>query len=40
MLHFKVSDREQISAAGSFLTLVLALAAGMVVIGFIFFYAV
>jgi ABC-type uncharacterized transport system permease subunit len=36
MLHFKVSDREQISAAGSFLTLVLALAAGMVVIGFIF----
>ncbi len=37
MLHFNVSDREQISAIGELLTRVLALAAGMVVIGLIFF---
>jgi simple sugar transport system permease protein len=36
MLHVKVSDREQISALGTFLTLVLALAAGMVAIGLLF----
>lgn len=36
MLHFKVTDRQQISTAGTFLTMVLALAAGMVMIGFIF----
>ena len=36
MLRVKVTDREQISALGSFLTLVLALAAGMLVIGAIF----
>jgi hypothetical protein len=29
MLHVNVSDREQISALGTFLTLVLALAAGL-----------
>jgi len=37
MLRFKVTDRDQTSAAGSFMTLVLALAAGMLVIGAIFF---
>ena len=36
MLHFKVSDREQISALGTFLTQVLALTAGMVAIGLLF----
>jgi simple sugar transport system permease protein len=36
MLHVNVSDREQISTLGTFLTLVLSLAAGMVVIGLIF----
>ena len=36
MLHFSVSDREQISATASFLTMVLALAAGLAAIGFIF----
>jgi simple sugar transport system permease protein len=36
MLQLNVSDREQISALGAFLTLVLALAAGMVVVGIIF----
>ncbi|MFO7715352.1 ABC transporter permease [Desulfosarcina sp.] len=36
MLHFKISDREQISAIGTILTLVLALAAGMAAIGLIF----
>ena len=36
MLRFKVSDREQVSALGSFITLLLALAAGMVVVGGIF----
>jgi simple sugar transport system permease protein len=36
MLRFKISDREQISAAGTFLTMLLALLAGLVVIGLIF----
>ncbi|MGA6927423.1 MAG: ABC transporter permease [Desulfosarcina sp.] len=36
MLHLKVSEREQISAVGSLLTLVFSLAAGMVGIGLIF----
>jgi len=36
MLRFKVSDREQISALGTFLTLLLSLVAGMIVIGVIF----
>jgi simple sugar transport system permease protein len=36
MLHVKVSDREQISALGTLLILVLALAAGMVAIGLLF----
>lgn len=36
MLHLNVSNREQISALGAFMTLVLALAVGMVVIGLIF----
>ena len=36
MLRVKVSDRDQISPFGTFATLVLALAAGMVVIGAIF----
>ena len=36
MFHVNVSDREQISAIGTFLMLVLALAAGMVAIGLIF----
>lgn len=36
MLHVSVSDREQISALGTFLTLVFSLAAGMAVIGLIF----
>jgi general nucleoside transport system permease protein len=36
MLRFKISDREQISAAGTFLTMLLALLAGLVVIGIIF----
>lgn len=36
MLHLKVSEREQISAVGSVLTLVCSLAAGMVGIGLIF----
>jgi simple sugar transport system permease protein len=36
MLHVSVSDREQISAIGSFLAMALALVAGLVAIGFIF----
>lgn len=36
MLHVNVSDREQISALGTFLILVLALATGMVAIGLLF----
>ena len=39
MLHFKVSDREQISAIGTLGTLVLSLAAGMGVIGLIFLFS-
>ena len=38
MLHINVSDREQISTFGSFFTLVFALAAGMAVIGLIFWF--
>jgi general nucleoside transport system permease protein len=36
MLHFSVSDREQVSAAGTFMIMFLALVAGMGVIGLIF----
>jgi simple sugar transport system permease protein len=36
MLRVKVTDREQVTAMGSFMSLVLALSAGMVVIGVIF----
>lgn len=36
MLHIKISDREQISARGSLFTLILALSAGMGVVGLIF----
>ena len=38
MLHVKVSDREQVTAVGAFLTLVLALMAGMLAIGVIFYF--
>ncbi|BBO89787.1 ABC transporter permease [Desulfosarcina ovata] len=36
MVHFKVTDREDVSAAGSFVTLLLSLIAGLLVIGLIF----
>ena len=36
MLHFSISDREQISALGTLFTLILALTAGLVAIGLIF----
>ena len=35
--HVKVSDRDQLSAMGSFVTMMLALTAGLVAIGVIFF---
>ena len=38
MLQIKVSDRDRISAVGSFGTMVLALGAGMVCIGMIFLF--
>ena len=38
MLRIKVSDREQISPMGSFITMVAALAAGMAAIGMIFLF--
>ncbi len=37
MFHVKVSDRDQLSAMGSFVTMMLALTAGLVAIGVIFF---